>query len=605
MILLNPKNIVRGNVLLLSLVFLGIFMTVGTSLLSYTTVSLRAERASVASTQALAIAEGAVEKATSAINQNASYTGETGTVLGAGTFTVTISSINSSTKLITATGYVPNSTSPLARKTVQTKVAINSAVISFRYGIQSGAGGFSLTGGSTINGSVYSNGDISATTGVHITGAAVAANSPAFTIDQTNDTPAVSSCTSSTCITFANAAATQDLAQSFKISDAIVLNNIQFYIKKVGAPSDVTVKIVNDSSGSPGTDLLMSATLPASSVSTTFGWVSVSLPSTPVLDPLQTYWVILDAGTNASKYYVVGANTSGYANGVAKVGQYGGSWSSTTPAGLDSYFKISLGGVTSKIGGNNYTTGVYVGTTASDDAWAHTVTGATVSGALYCQSSTYTNKACNTTRADPTPQTYPLSDSTITDWKDDALSGGTVTGDYTVGSSGATLGPKKITGNLLINGGGTLTVTGTLWVVGTITLTGGAKMKLASSYGTSEGAIVSDGRVSVDGGSSFAGSGQSGSYPFLITTNACPVAPGCNGNNAVYLSGGAGTVSVVAQSGTVRISGGSSIKAVTAKQIVMDSGATLFYDSGLISANFASGPGGSWGFVPGSYVIQQ
>jgi len=596
----------RGYILLVAIIFLGIFMTVGTSLLSYLTAYTRAERVTIASTQALAIAEGAFDEAAYQLNQNTSYSGETNTSLGSGTFTTTVTSINSSSKRVTTTAYVPNSTKPIATKTIKATVAINATNISFRYGVQVGAGGFVLSGGSTINGNVYSNGDIDATSGVHITGSATAANPPALTADQVNATPStISSCTSSTCITFANSTATQDLAQSFKISAAVSLNNIQFYIKKVGAASDATVRIVNDASGKPGTDILMSSTLSASAVTTSFGWVTVTLPATPVLDPNQTYWLIIDAGSNSSKYYIVGANTGGYTNGTAKIGQYGGSWSATTPAGLDTYFKIYLGGGTSMIGGNEYSTGVYVGTTGSDNAWAHTIKGATVTGSLYCQTGSYINKACNTSKADPAPQPMPLSDGNIQDWKNDATAGGTLSGDYHVGWAGATLGPKKIVGNLLVDGGGTLTVSGTLWVTGTITVTSGGIVRLASSYGANDGALVADGIVSVNGGGTFYGSGTTGSYPFLITTSACPAESGCNGANAVTLSGGAGTVAIIAQDGTASINGGSALKAVTAKQIIMSGGATLTYDSGLINANFSSGPGGSWEFVPGTYAITQ
>lgn len=461
-----------------------------------------------------------------------------------------------------------------------------------------------MSGGSTINGSVYSNGDISATSGVVITGSATAANPPALFADQVNATPVpITSCTASTCVTFGNAGATQDFAQSFTISTAEVMDSIQFYIKKVGAPSDATVRIVTDSAGSPSTTVLMTGTLAASSVTTSFGWVTVTLPSTPVLDPSQTYWMVLDSGSSASKYYIIGANSGGYANGVAKIGQYSGAWSNTTPTGLDGYFQLFLGGGTSVIGGSTSVTGVYVGTTASDDAWAHTVQGATVSGSLYCATGSYTSKACNISKSDPTPQPMPISDGTLQDWKDDALAGGTIVGNYTVGSGGATLGPKKIVGDLLINGGGQLNITGTLWVTGNITVTSGGKARLDPSFGTKSGTIVADGYVILAGGSSFAGSGTAGSYPFLVTTSACPAAAGCAGNNAISLSGGAGTVALTAQNGTVSINGGTALKAVTAKQIIMSGGATLDYDSGLINANFSSGPGGSWGVVPGTYAI--
>jgi hypothetical protein len=594
----------QGSILVLTVVFLGIFVAVSGALLNYLTSSLRLERSTVASAQALTIAEGALDKAVSAINQNTSYAGETNTALGAGTFTVTVSTVDSSTKRVTATASVPNSTNPIATKTIKATFSIDTANVSFHYGVQSGAGGFSLTGGSVINGSIYSNGDISATTGVHITGSAIAANPAATSTDQSNATPVpIASCTSSTCITFGNASATQDIAQSFVISTSQPLNSMQFYIKKVGSPADATIRIVNDASGSPSTDVLMTGTLSAASVTTSFGWVTVDLPSTPVLDPAQTYWVVIDAASSASKYYIIGANAGGYASGTAKIGQYSSSWSATTPSGLDIYFQLYLGGGTSMIGGNSYNTGVYVGTTASDNAWAHTVMGATVTGALYCKVGSFTSKACNTSQADPTPAPLPLSDNNIQDWKDDALSGGTLTGDYHVGSGGATLGPKKIIGNLTVDGGGTLTLTGTLWITGNVTVNSGGKVKLDATYGANDGALVSDGYVVLTGGANFAGSGVAGSYPFLVTTSSCPAEAGCSGNPAISLSGGTGTVALIAQDGTVHISGGSSLKAVTGKQISMDGGATLTYDSGLINANFTSGPGASWTISAGSYAI--
>ncbi len=604
----NAKNIKleSGQVLVLTMVSLTVMFVMMGALLSYTTAQIILHRSAVSKEQALNIAEAGVEIAIWKLNNQGGYSGETNTSYGNGAYTISVASVNPDSKTITVTGYVPNSTNPVASKTIKIAVGINNTVVSFRYGVQAGAGGFSLTGGSAINGSVYSNGNISATTGVHITGSAIAANQPALAVDQANDTPLpISSCTASTCITFANASATQDFAQSFRISSATALNNIQFYIKRtVGVPSNATVRIVTDNSGSPSSNILMFGTLSASSVTTSFGWVTVSMPPTPILDPAQTYWMVIDvSNNNSSKYYIIGANSGGYSDGVAKLGRYGESWSSTSPPGLDGYFRIYLGGGMSMIGGNDYTTGVYVGTTVSDDAWAHTVKGATVTGTIYCQTSSYTNKPCNTTKPDPSPQPMPLSDGNIQEWKDDAEAGGIITGDYHVGWQGADIGPKKITGNLLVDGGGTLTLTGTLWVQGKITLTGGAKLKLSTIYGANSGAIVSDNYVSIGGGSTFSGSGTDGSYPFLITTSNCPVGPSCAGNNAIYLSGGAGTVALVAQSGTVQINGGSSLKAVTANQIVMSGGATLEYDSGLINENFFSGPGGSWEMTPQTWQL--
>ena len=594
----------KGQVILFGLVFFAILLLFSAAILGYVSTYLKSESQNIAEKQALQLAEAGIDQAAYKLNKDSSYTGENNTALGNGTFSVSVSNVNSSTMAVTSTGYVPNSANPKFIKVVKAKMSINNSVIAFNYGVQAGNGGFVMNGGAKVNGNIYSNGNIVATSGVHITGSATAANPPGVSADQANAAPVpIASCTSSTCVTFAKSTGTQDFAQSFKISSAHQLNNIQFYIKKVSSPSDITVRIVNDNAGSPGSEVLMTGVLAASGITTNFGWATATMPPTPILNPSQTYWMVLDTSSNNSKYYIIGANANGYTNGTAKIGQYGSSWSDTAPAGLDGYFQLYLGGSPSTLGGNTYVGGVYVGTTGSDIAWAHTVQGASVTGNLYCQTGSHNNKACDVSRPDPTPQPMPLSDANIQNWKDDAALGDTISGDYHVNWAGATLGPKVITGNLLVDGGGTLTVSGTLYVKGTITLTGGGKIVLAASYGQSNGVIVSDGYDVMDGGSTFAGSGQPGSYPFLITTSACPVAPGCSGNNAVYLSGGAGTVAIIAQDGNVLINGGSALKAVTGKQITMDGGATLLYDDGLINANFTSGPGGSWQYQPGSYVI--
>lgn len=150
----------RGYILILALVFLGIFFTTATAYLSSVTTSARSERYDVASAQALGIAEGALDVAAYQLNQNSSYAGETGTPLGNGVFTITVSGIDSKTKQITATGYVPNNSSPLATKTIKANIGIANDVISFHYGVQSGAGGFQLDNTSSITGNVYSGGSV-------------------------------------------------------------------------------------------------------------------------------------------------------------------------------------------------------------------------------------------------------------------------------------------------------------------------------------------------------------------------------------------------------------------------------------------------------------
>jgi len=62
------------------------------------------------------------------------------------------------------------------KKTIEAKV-IQGSGTSFNYGILAGNGGSVITGGSSVIGNIYSNGDILGGSGVHITGSAIAASS--------------------------------------------------------------------------------------------------------------------------------------------------------------------------------------------------------------------------------------------------------------------------------------------------------------------------------------------------------------------------------------------------------------------------------------------
>lgn len=163
-------NLARGQVILLALVFAGIFAVVSTALVGFTNSYSRAERATIASAQALSIAEGALDKAVSQLNQNPSYTGETNTTLGGGTFTITLSTIDTGTKRVTATAYVPNNINPTSVKTIKANVGISPDVISFHYGIQNGSGGFFMDNSSKVVGNIFSSGSVIGTSQNYIYG---------------------------------------------------------------------------------------------------------------------------------------------------------------------------------------------------------------------------------------------------------------------------------------------------------------------------------------------------------------------------------------------------------------------------------------------------
>ncbi|MBP6866507.1 MAG: hypothetical protein KBC12_03125, partial [Candidatus Pacebacteria bacterium] len=380
-------------------------------------------------------------------------------------------------------------------------------------------------------------------------------------------------------VIFAKTSGSQDIAQSFTDPVDRTLNQAHFYIKKVSTPNNITVRLVSDSSGVPSTTTIASVTLSASSITNSYNWVTVNFSTSPSLTAGTTYWLVLDANNSNTKYYMMGGNDNGYVNGMGKIGRYTASWNDTTPTGIDYFFRVYTGGASGLIQGESQWNQLHIGTIAGNAA-AHTANYVNVTGTLTCQDGTGNNKSCEP-GTDPTYASMPITDAMIDAWKSDAEAGGVHSGNYSVGWAGATLGPKKIEGNLTVSGGGTLTMTGTLWVTGNISLSGGALLNLSSDYGEDDGVAVADGNISISGGADATGSGEDGSYLLLLSESTS--------GSAASISGGSGAVIMYAGEGTLTISGGADLKGGTAKRIVISGGSDVTYESGLADMHFASG----------------
>ena len=466
---------------------------------------------------------------------------------------------------------------------------------SFNYGILTGEGGFTITGGSQVIGNIYSNGDILGGAGIVITGSAIAASAGNVFEDQLNETPT----TPPNGIVFNNTKDTRDFAQSFQPSTTSKVQKISVYIKKTNYPENFTVNLMSNNSGNPGT-VLTTGTLIASQVTTSYGWVDITFSQNITLTKDTTYWFVIQGTTNnnSTNTYTIAANNL-YARGMAKVGKIGGTWRNTTPSGLDGYFSLYLGSTPSKIYGyeGNY---LFIGSSSSDIAWAYDVTHVDSSGPIYCQVGTNNadGKTCDTSKGIPDTLPMPISQANIDQWKAEAEAGGTYNGNFLVDYDGDILGPRKITGNLTVNGGGTLLVTGTLWVQGSIIVTGGGTIKISPTLGANSVIILSDQYVAVDGGGEFEGSGTAGSYPVIVSTSICPNTTPCSSNgSAISLSGGAGAVIMNAPFGKVYVNGGSGARSISGHQIYIDGRGVVTYETGLANLSFTSGPSGGWEII--------
>lgn len=316
-------------------------------------------------------------------------------------------------------------------------------------------------------------------------------------------------------------------------------------------------------------------------------------------DPLHmvSVQVDLEGGTGAIPFaYGVHAGEDGLSlsGGAEVVGNVYANGPINAVSGVRITGSATAAGTDGVIGGSNYTTGAYIGTGSAGDAWASSVRGITVAGILYCSAAQYTNKICNTSRSTPPLRDLPVQTADIDMWKAAAEAGGIIAGEYTVGYAGDVLGPRKIEGDLRVEGGGTLILTGPLWVTGDVSVSGGGSVRLAASKGSLSEVIVADGQIELSGGATLSGSGQDGSVLFFVSTNT---------NDAISLSGGAGSVGLVAPFGTVAISGGTSVKTVAAQGVTMQGGAQLIYDTSLSGVSFSDGVQDGWRLKRGTYRV--
>ena len=213
----------------------------------------------------------------------------------------------------------------------------------------------------------------------------------------------------------------------------------------------------------------------------------------------------------------------------------------------------------------------------------------------------------------PPPADFPISTTTIQQWKDAVTNHGTViaatdpacsSGTYTIDIS-MTIGYLLIECNLDIRDTGspatTVTVTGPVWVQGNLSFTQGPTIRVHPSLGRRSVQFIADNpanrltssRIEIRNSTNFIGSGDSRSYIMLMSLNesaklggsevAIDVAQSANGSMVAYTN-----------DGLVEIGNSINLKSVTGYQMDIAQSSTVTYETGLASMFFTSGPGGGY-----------
>lgn len=571
-----------GNVLLFTLAVLAMLFVLTSAALSIVQLDQYLAVRSYGIKQARNLAEAGIDRAIRQLNVSHNYTGET-LALGSGEFVVVVSGTGS-TRKIESSGYIPNSANPRSKIKIITDAQISSAFAEFFYGIQVDGGGLHMNNNSVVNGNVYSNGSITGDNGSRITGDAIVAGG--LTSNPTLEYPAgcTSSCGDADQL-FATAATNSDIAQSFTATASGNLHKVSVYLGKVGSPANnLTVRIAADASGRPDTSSLASTGIAYTIVGATPSWIDATFSSPANLTSGTKYWIVLDYSTNSAidHWNWRKDSSDAYASNTGRFTDNCCSGNPTwTDVGGDLGFRAWIGGTITELNG------VTVGSSTSGTARANQFTNATVHG------SACPNAYCIV--ENPAPSILPLSDGTVADWKSEALAGGVHSGNYDVAAStSATLGPKKIEGDLTLGIGSTLTMAGTLWVTGNISLANSATIRLDPGYDTESGTIVTDGTALLSNGAVFVGAGT-GSYILLLTTRDAKT------ETSITVENNSTGVIYYAAKSRIYFSNNAEAKEATAWGITLANNAIITYDTGLASSSFSSGPGAGWAVKTGTW----
>jgi hypothetical protein len=591
----------EGGAALMIVVFF--FVSISVAIVQSATVGaiseLRTYRTLATSKAAYVAAEAGIEDVLFRVIRDMQIPVTTEIVLNKATSTVTVNTISASEKEVYATGQTDSTYRKLYMKITKN---INA---NLPYGAQVAGGGITLKNGAILGGiglpnsDIYSNGQIVGAPNVQVYGNAISSSGfiPEGIASST-------SCTDDELVGKTNP--NIDFAQSFQISttSSVSLTKVSLYIQRQSSPTGANIRITADASGQPATVALASAVLDNSMVATSYGWVDITFTSPPTLDPATTYWIVLDATQDNSKYWKWCRSAASVYTGGSP--SYKLDWSTAgawTAVAGDLNFKITLGSGESKIDqvqvfGTSTKADAVTNSTINGDAYYQTITGSTVTGASYPGS--------------PTPPVVPLpfTPANIAQWKADAASGGVTTGNCgTGGVAGCNtfplqLGARQVNGNLDVAGGETLTVNGTLYVTGNIDIGAGGgagTVECSWAFLGNSCIIIADGFIRVRGGSTLLGSGSPGSFLMMLSTKTGCLGSGGTGcttnDSAIALENSVSGALFYTTDSMIDISNLAKVTAVIGYQLQLQNGTKIIYDpliADILFSPSATSSTGAW-----------
>ncbi|HEY4487116.1 MAG TPA: hypothetical protein VJB70_05330 [Candidatus Paceibacterota bacterium] len=506
------------------LFLLGISLLTATGFGALEERNIRGSKATLNALKSYASAESGVEDVTYRLANELAVDASETLAINDGSVTTTYTTTGNE-KEIVGEGEIAN----LQRKA---KVLMTpGSGVEYGYGIQVGEGGFCMDGNAEVIGDVLTTGDVA---GPNASGCDRSGGSGSVTLignvsvangfnddpdDETEDAGEDEYYDSTQ--DFGKTSPTIDIAQRFRFDASGPAGRLWLFMRKVGDPGDLGVRIVKNASGNPSTnpaDVIASTTISASDILTFYTFVDVIFPEGGTIQPGTDYWFILDTASNTSNYYQIGKvnDSSSGQKATANSASQSATWSSIS--GGDFSFRIWRGDVTHEIDDMDITGAAWAyhieDSNVSNDVLAQTIEDTDVVGSVFADSITdctvLGNASYNTesgcvisgTRTTPTtpPDTVPyaplalISPAQIQAWHDEAVAGGNQTcssGEYKP-ADGTIIGPKFIPCDLHIDNNRKIKLAGTVWVTGNIEIDNNAVLMLDPSFGTFSGALIGE-----------------------------------------------------------------------------------------------------------------
>ena len=178
----------------------------------------------------------------------------------------------------------------------------------------------------------------------------------------------------------------------------------------------------------------------------------------------------------------------------------------------------------------------------------------------------------------------PMPAQDPTTWKAQAESGGVLVGNQTF-TGDSYLGPKKIVGNLIVDG--TMRVKGPIYVTGTLEVKNGKQMKADASVGSAGAVVVVDGTMTFKQNST-ANPNSADPRGFLLFLGMAAAGDGAVVENSSDIK------AVIATPSSRVHLGNSQVSVISGRGVTLDNSAEVEYEFGATHPTFSGGPSGGW-----------